>query len=109
MFLVSFFFRLCSGTMKVLGLVFCGLLFADYANQKLDEARQTLSQLSWQEVEPQLVDLGTVAFYKAKSQGAKLIAAVTEPSGGLSNPIFNKNALSKYSQRQSRDQSPYRF
>lgn len=100
MFLFSLAFRLVTGTVKVVTLVFLGLLCADYANQKIAEAQDSLSKMSWNEIEPQILKFGNSVYERAKVETKKLVASVGEKTGGLK----------KVSEQQGRaKQSLYRF
>ena len=83
MFLVSFMFRLFAGTFKVVVLVFLALLTADYANQKIAEAEETIANLSWEQIEPQLMAFGSAAYAKAKTETGKLISSFNSKDGSL--------------------------
>ena len=83
MFLMSFMFRLFAGTFKVVVLVFLALLSADYANQKIAEAEESIANLSWEQVEPQLVSFGAAAYAKAKTETGKLISSFNSRGGSL--------------------------
>ena len=93
-------FRLFSGTLKVVALVFFGLLFADYANQKIAEAQENISNLSWEDIRPQVEEFGTTAYARAKSETHKLVNSFTSKTGPSKRGLEKRAELSH---------SPFRF